>query len=81
MKNILVAITIIVVSFLIFSCGIIPLLFIFFTPVLPIMLLAFPMTFVNQGTGKVHWTEKPFLWYFNNVWLKSMYFVGILKRV
>jgi hypothetical protein len=81
MKNILVAITIIIVPFLIFSCAIIPLLFIFFTPVLPIMLLAFPMTFVNQGTGRVHWTEKPFLWYFNNVWLKSMYFVGILKRV
>ena len=81
MKNILMSVLVVIVTFLFFSCIMLPLLFIFFIPILPIMLLAFPMTFINEGTGKVHWTEKPYLWYFNNVWLRAMYFIGILKRV
>jgi hypothetical protein len=50
---------------------------IFFLPILPIMLLAFPMMVMNEGTDKVHWTQKPYLWYFKNVWLKSMYAIRL----
>ena len=80
MKNILMSVLVVIASFLLFSCVMLPLMFIFFIPILPIMLLAFPMIFINQGTGKEHWTEKPYVWYFNNVWLRSMYFIKILKR-
>lgn len=53
------------------------LVLLFFTPVLPIVVLAFPMSFINDGTGKIHWTQKPYLWYFNNVWLKALDFLNI----
>ena len=66
--------------FLVFALIVLPLMLIFFVPILPIMILAFPMIFINHGTGRVHWSEKPYLWYFNNVWLKSMYKLGVIKR-
>lgn len=52
-----------------FFRGFIPML-IFFIPVLPIMLLAFPMIFLDDK----HWTCKPYLWYFKKVWLKVVGF-------
>lgn len=55
------------------------LMFIVFIPVLPIMVLAFPMQFLNEGTGKIHWTQKPYLWYFNHVWLKLLALIDIKK--
>lgn len=53
--------------------GIFMLFLIFFIPVLPIMFLAFPMMFLNNK----HWSCKPYLWYFNNVWLKVIKFLGV----
>ena len=72
MKQFILGIGVMLITFLFFACIMMPLLFIFFIPVLPIMLLAFPMTVINQGTDKVHWSQKPYLWYFNNVWLKAL---------
>ena len=77
MKNILMSIGVYAIAFLYFSFVMLPLMAVFFIPVLPIMLLAFPMIFINEGTGKVHWTQKPYLWYFDNVWLKSLNFLRI----
>jgi hypothetical protein len=51
-----------------------------FFPVAPIMILAFPMMVINGGTGKVHWTQKAYLWYFNNVWLRMLYKLRIIKK-
>ena len=65
MKNIFMYIYVILYSFSLWLIkGFIPML-IFFIPLLPIMLLAFPMIFLDDK----HWTCKPYLWYFNNVWL------------
>jgi hypothetical protein len=72
MKNILMSVLVVTGCFLFFALVMLPLLFIFFIPILPIMLLAFPMMVMNEGADKVHWTQKPYLWYFKNVWLKSM---------
>lgn len=72
MKQFILGIGVMLITFLFFACIMMPLLFIFFTPVLPIMLLAFPMMVMNHGTDKVHWSQKPYLWYFNNVWLKAL---------
>jgi len=72
MKKFILGIGSMLIVFLIFACIMMPLMFIFFTPVLPIMLLAFPMTAINHGTDKVHWSQKPYLWYFNKVWLKAL---------
>jgi len=49
-----------------------------FIPVLPIMLLAFPMMVMNEGENKVHWTQKPYLWYFKNVWLRLITFIEFI---
>ena len=72
MKQFILGIGAMLIVMLFFSFIMIPLLLIFFIPVLPIMLLAFPMTVMNQGTDKVHWSQKPYLWYFNKVWLPSL---------
>jgi CHASE2 domain-containing sensor protein len=71
MKEFILSLGVIIFSILIFTCVLI-LMLIFFIPVLPIMILAFPMTVMNQGTNKVHWSQKPYLWYFNKVWLPSL---------
>ena len=71
MEQFILSLGAIIFSILVFACGFI-LMLIFFIPVLPIMLLAFPMMVINQGTDKVHWSQKPYLWYFNNVWLKVL---------
>ena len=71
MKEFILSLGVIIFSILIFACILI-LMLIFFIPVLPIMILAFPMTVMNQGTNKVHWSQKPYLWYFNKVWLRSL---------
>ena len=68
MKNIFMYIYVILYSFSLWLIkGFIPML-IFFIPLLPIMLLAFPMIFLDDK----HWTCKPYLWYFNNVWLNVL---------
>jgi len=46
---------------------------ILFVPVLPILLIAFPMIFLNDK----HWTCKPYLWYFKNVWMKYIKLIKI----
>lgn len=79
MKNTLMIVLVVTGCFLFFALVMLPLLFIFFLPIIPIMLLAFPMMVMNEGTGKVHWTQKPYLWYFKNVWLRSMYAIGLFK--
>jgi hypothetical protein len=71
-KEILMIPVVIIAGFLLFSFYLC-LSLIFFLPVLPIMLLAFPMTFMNYGTDRVHWSQKPYLWYFDNVWLKVIH--------
>ena len=71
MEQFILSLGVIIFSILVFACVLI-LMLIFFIPVLPIMLLAFPMMVINQGTDKVHWSQKPYLWYFNNVWLKVL---------
>lgn len=78
MKNTLGIIGVFGIAFLYFSFVMLPLMFIFFIPVLPIMILAFPMMVMNEGTDKLHWTQKPYIWYFNNVWLRSL---NLLKAV
>lgn len=77
MKNIVMSVGVVLVSFLYFACIMLPLLFLFFIPALPIMILAFPMQLLNAGEDRVHWTQKPYLWYFNNVWLKFLNLFGI----
>lgn len=72
MKQFILGIGAMLIVMLFFSFIMIPLLLIFFIPVLPIMLLAFPMMAINHGTDKVHWSQKPYLWYFNKVWLKAL---------
>jgi hypothetical protein len=79
MENILMSCLLFVVSFLFFTFILI-LLLVFFIPILPVMLLAFPMTVLNAGTSKIHWTQKPYLWYFNNVWLNFIYTSKIFKK-
>jgi hypothetical protein len=69
MKNILIMITDIISLFMYFIFMFI-LMLIIFIPVLPILLLGMPMVLLNAGTNKTHWTEKPYLWYFKNVWLR-----------
>lgn len=44
---------------------------IIFIPVLPLMILAFPgVVFADNPNKPTHWTTKPYVWYFNNVWLR-----------
>lgn len=71
MKQFILSLGAIAVGFMLFTF-VLTLVFIFFIPVLPIMLLAFPMMVMNYGTGDVHWSQKPYLWYFDNVWLKAL---------
>ena len=72
MKQFILGIGAMLIVMLFFSFIMMPLLLIFFIPVLPIMLLAFPMMVMNHGTDKIHWSQKPYLWYFNKVWLKAL---------
>ena len=66
MKNILMSAYIVIKAFILWTVfGLIPMLIVFI-PVLPIMLLAFPMMFLDSN----HWSCKPYKWYFNNVWLR-----------
>ncbi len=77
MKNILMSILEAIYLFSLFVLMLI-LMFIVFIPVLPIMLLAFPMMVMNEGEHKVHWTQKPYLWYFKNVWLRLITFIELI---
>ena len=77
MKQFILGIVVMLITFLFFGLIMIPMLLIFFIPILPIMILSFPMMVVNDGTNKIHWSQKPYLWYFNNVWLKSLCSFGI----
>jgi Flp pilus assembly protein TadB len=71
MKNILIILIDLSKLFLWFVAAMF-LMLIVFIPVFPIMILGFPMIMMNTGTNKTHWTEKPYLWYFNNVWLRAI---------
>jgi len=70
-------IAIYLIGFLYFSLLALPLMIIVFLPILPIMLLAFPMMVMNEGTTNVHWTQKLYLWWFKNVWLNAIKLIGI----
>ena len=77
MKNFILGTLAVLYLFALFALFMLPLMLICFIPVLPIMLLAFPMQLLNEGTGNVHWTQKPYLWYFNNVWLRILKAIGL----
>jgi len=72
MKNILMSV-LVVLYFFIQWIGIFILFLIFFIPVLPILFLAFPMMLLDN----THWSCKPYIWYFDNVWLNVLKFIGI----
>jgi hypothetical protein len=69
-------ITIYLIGFLYFSLAL-QLMIIIFFPILPVMILAFPMMVMNEGTNNIHWTQKPYLWWFKNVWLNAIKLIGI----
>jgi len=73
MKNILMTILGVLYLFIIIWLPVFILMLIIFIPVLPILFLAFPMLF----TDKTHWSCKPYLWYFNNVWLNVLKLIKI----
>jgi hypothetical protein len=77
MKNILMSTLVVIQLFAYFVIMLICMLIVFI-PVLPIMLLAFPMMVMNEGENKVHWTQKPYLWYFKNVWLRLITFIEFI---
>ena len=66
MKNIIMYVYVIARAFIIWVIfGFIPMM-VLFLPILPIMLLGFPMMFLDD----THWSCKPYLWYFKNVWMR-----------
>jgi hypothetical protein len=77
MKDFILSVGVVLLFFMGFALLMLPLMLMVFIPVLPIMLLAFPMMVMNEGTGKVHWSQKPYLWYFDKVWLKIIKTIGI----
>lgn len=62
-----------VIFYFYFALVVFPALLITFIPVLPIMLLAFPMIFFDEN----HWSCKPYMWYFKNVWLRVVKLIEI----
>ena len=74
MKDSVIIIFEIIIMFIKFSL-MISLLLCVFLPVLPIILLAFPMVFFMEET--VHWTVKPYIWYFKNVWSPIQKFIRL----
>lgn len=41
-----------------------------FIPATPIMILAFPGILLSDAPNNPkHWSAKPYMWYFNNVWI------------
>lgn len=43
---------------------------IIFIPITPIMLLAFPAMMLSDTLrNPKHWSTKPYMWYFNTVWI------------
>lgn len=73
-------------SFIVFLGGmlmfipIFVLMFIVFLPIAPFMILAFPAVMM-AGPNKLpkHWTARPYLWYFQNVWLKILKFLKVIN--
>lgn len=65
MKN-LVMCTAVVLYYFGVWIGYFVLMLIIFIPVIPIVLVAFPMMILDP----THWSCKPYRWYFDNIWLR-----------
>jgi len=69
--------TVVISYIFILWVGIFILFLIFFIPILPILVIAFPMMFLDD----THWSCRPYMWYFNNVWLNVLKFFKIKIKI